>query len=243
METPRARWDARSFIVVPARPGPVRALLDAERRRDEVDDALDELFGEPDDRGPGIADAVLVAGGLGLLVVAQVASWPAIASVAGIAAVGLGVVLPVRSLWRRIDARRHRRKVRALVGDGVLLRTDSRAVRSLLDAHERLTQASQPLVPAARAEVEAVGHAALFEVASLLDGHPPVSSHEFEYIDARCAAVAGLLDVVVDERVGDGDADRRRALVEARREVEQIAGTSSIAAASELARRLLGPDG
>jgi hypothetical protein len=90
--------------------------------------------------------------------------------------------------------------------------------------------------------VHDVAHAALLEVASLLGGRPPGAQVEVDYVDARTHALENLAAIVADPRVGDGERDRRRALVEARREVEQLAGSSSLTEASDLSRDLLGTD-
>jgi hypothetical protein len=90
--------------------------------------------------------------------------------------------------------------------------------------------------------VHDVAHAALFEVASLLGGGTPGAQVEIDYVVARTQALENLAATVVDPRVGDGESDRRRSLVEARNEVEQLSGSSSLTEASDLARELLGTD-
>ena len=112
----------------------------------------------------------------------------------------------------------------------------------LLAAHERLIGASSSLAAPPRARVQAVAHAAVLEVASLLGGRSPVAEAEEGYVAARTHALADLASTVADPRVGDGERDRRRALVEARHEVEQLAGSSSLTEASDLSRQLLAPD-
>jgi hypothetical protein len=239
----KRRSDDPNAVVVPPRPGPLRAFGREAPDRDEVDELLDDVLGEPDQRGPGLADAALIVGGAALVVNAQLASWPAITTVAGAAAVLLGLVLPIRSLWRRLEPGRRDRRSQTLLGEGTLLRTDSVPVRDLVAAHGRLEAGAAPLSPSVRAEVAFVAHGALSEVASLLEGRSPTTAIEIDYIEARRAALDDLATTLADPRVGDGDASRRRALVEARREVEEIAGTSSVSAAAELARRLRGSEG
>jgi hypothetical protein len=231
--------DLRAAVIVPARPGPLVRLRDVERGRDEIDELLDDVFGEPDDRGPGPVDAVLVAGGLGAIIGGQATSLPTVVTVCGAVAFGLGAVLPLRSLWRRVGSARRSRRRRSLLGDGVLLRTDHTSIKQLLAAHERLLGAAAPLAAAPRARVHDVAHAALIEVASLLGGRPPGAQVEVDYVAARTHALEGLAATVADPRVGDGETDRRRALVEARHEVEQLAGSSSLTDASDLSRELL----
>jgi hypothetical protein len=239
----KRRSDDPTAVVVPPRPGPLRVPGREGPDRDAVDELLDDGFGEPDERAPGLADAALIVGGAALVVNAQLASWPVVTTVAGAGALLLGLVLPIRSLWRRLEGGRRDRRSQALLGEGTLLRTDSAPVRDLVAAHGRLEAEADPLSPSVRAEVAFVAHGALSEVASLLEGRSPTTPMEIDYIDARTEALNDLAATLADPHVGDGDASRRRALVEARREVEEIAGTSSVSAASELARRLRGSEG
>jgi hypothetical protein len=231
--------DLRVAVIVPVRPGPLVRLGDLERGRDEVEELLDDLFGPPDDRGPSPADAVLVLGGLGAIIGGQVASLPTIVTVCGAAAVALGAVLPLRSLWRNLTSARRARRLQSLLGDGVLLRTDHASVEQLFAAHHRLSSLTATLAPAPRARVQAVAHAALLEVASLLGGRVPGAEEEIDYVSARTRALENLVATLADPRVGDGEAARRRAYVEARREVEKLTGSSSLTDASELSRELL----
>jgi hypothetical protein len=239
---PQPDVDLRAAVVVPARPGPLVRVSDLERGRDEVDELLDDVFGEPDDRGPGPVDVVLVVGGAGAIIGGQVASLPTVVTVCGAAAVGLGAVLPLRSLWRRVGSARRSSRLQSLLGDGTLLRTDHRSVEQLLVAHQRLLSVAAPLATAPRARVHDVAHAALLEVASLLGGRPPGAQVEVDYVAARAQALEDLAATVEDPRVGDGETDRRRALVEARHEIEQLVGSSSLTDASDLSRELLGTD-
>ena len=238
----RSDLDLRAAVVVPARPGPLVRLQDLERGRDELDEPLDDVFGEPDDRGPGPVDAVLVVGGVGAIIGGQAASLPTVVTVCGAAAVALGSVLPLRSLWRRVGSARRASRLQSLLGDGVLLRIDHPSIERLLAAHQRLLSVTAPLATALRARVHDVAHAALLEVASLLGGRPPGAQVEVDYVAARAHALEDLAATVADPRVGDGETDRRRALVEARHEVEQLAGNSSLTDASDLSRELLGTD-
>jgi hypothetical protein len=238
----KSNVDLRASVVVPARPGPLVPLRDPERGRDELDELIDDVFGESDDRGPGPVDAVLVVGGVGAIIAGQAGSLPTVVTVCGAAAVALGAVLPLRSLWRKGGSARRTSRLQSLLGDGVLLRTDHPSVEQLLAAHQRLLSLTAPLAIAPRARVHDVAHAALLEVASLLGGRPPGAQVEVDYVAARTHALDDLASAVTDQRVGDRETDRRRALVEARHEVEQLAGSSSLTDASDLSRELLGTD-
>lgn len=65
---------------------------------------------------------------------------------------------------------------------------------------------------------------------------------EVAYVDERARALRSLADALTDPQAGDDDADRRRSLVEARREVERIDGASSVTDAERLRMELLGDD-
>ena len=82
----------------------------------------------------------------------------------------------------------------------------------------------------------------MHEVASLLACRSPVSDAEVGYVDERARALRSLADALTDPPVGDDDAERRRSLVEARREVERIDGASSVTDAERLRMELLGDD-
>jgi hypothetical protein len=65
----------REWVVVPKRPGALLVAPGEVAERDDVDEFLDDLFGEPTSNRPGTADVVLVvAGGAGVL--AGLVGWP-----------------------------------------------------------------------------------------------------------------------------------------------------------------------
>lgn len=208
------------FVVVPAGPGPLVAVA-PESPRDDIDVALDEVFGAPDDRGPGVADAVLVAGGGGVVVAGSVASWPLAVVVAGGAAIGLGLILPVRSAWRRAAARRRDIARVARRTHGAVLRIGHDVVADLVAQHDRVREAAAGLPADERLRVESVAHAAVREVAALLGERAPSGAAELEYVSARAAALRDLARAAVaaPEAV-------HTTKVVARREVEQIGGSS-----------------
>ena len=160
--------------------------------------------------------------------------------VAGIAAFCLGAILPLRSFWRRAAAARRTARLRSMIGDGVLLRTDAPDVAALVAAHERCAADASGLVAWRRIQVEAVAHAAVLEVATLLDGRQPAAPSEAQYVAARVAALGALAHALARPTLGDAatDIDERRARVEARTEVELLAGNSAVADAEALARDL-----
>jgi hypothetical protein len=123
-----------------------------------------------------------------------------------------------------------------------LLTPGDPTIQRLLGAHRHLFAVSTRLVAAPRSRVQCVAQAALLEVASLLDGRLPLTQAEADYVEARVLAMEELAAAVTDSRVGDGESERRRAKVAATREVEQLAGSSSLTNAAELSRELLGSD-
>jgi hypothetical protein len=91
-------------IVVPHAPGPLVRPDAARRDRDDLDDVIDELFPDTDEP-PGWFDAGLL-GVAAALIGWALAGGPGWALVVGVVCLALGVVLPVRWLWRRARARR-----------------------------------------------------------------------------------------------------------------------------------------
>jgi hypothetical protein len=233
-------FDPRSVVVVPAIAGPLIRLDDTQASRGEVDDVLDDLFGEPDTKGPGIADAALVVGGAGVTVAALIAAWPTAIVVGGLGALGLGSVLPLQATWRKLRSAKSSGKIRSVVRAGTLLRIDHKSTARLVHSYELLVKEAERLTPAVRQRTLAVGRNALVEVASLLDGKTPVTVAEVEYVDSRIVALDELAAVVRQPSVGDGDGLARQARLEARREVESLDGQTSLADARDLARDLLG---
>jgi hypothetical protein len=236
----RRALEGVSMLVVPSRPGPVVPLQSVERRRTDIDEALDELFGEPDNRGPGIADTALVAVGVSAMVVGFVVGLP-VAVVVGVCAAALGSVLPLRSLWRRVSSGRHANVVRRAIGDGALLRVGDPTLDRLTNAHRSVGAVDVP-DPSDRARANAVAHAALREVATLLDGRAPTSAAELEYVVSRAQALEDLAGALRDAPRRDPEAERTAALLAARREVEGLTGASSVADANEFAAELAGRD-
>ena len=129
-----------------------------------------------------------------------------------------------------------------MVGDGVPLRTDHPATAALVGAYDRCVADHSRLVAWRRVQVDAVAHAALMEVATLLDGRRPAVPAEVEHVAARTRALTALADAVADPAIGDGaaDAQQRDALLEARAEVERLDGASAVTEADALTRALRG---
>ena len=99
------RAEAR-FLVVPPDPGPLRSFTRPASDRDELDDLVDDLFGEPSDERAGAFDIGLVVAGVAGL------AWAVLGG--GIAPLALGVVL-LASAWR---CRRSGWRARSASDDG-----------------------------------------------------------------------------------------------------------------------------
>jgi hypothetical protein len=225
------------LVVVPETLGPVVAMtaVGARRAPDDVDDLIDELFGASDARGPGAADAVLLGSGVLVTGLALALAWPTWLVVAGILTALLGAILPVRALWHRVVSGRVAARRRALAATGTVLSVADADVARMVETHDRLARrdGGERDQRAAR-----IAHDALVEVAVLLDGRLVPLPEERGYVTARSEAL-DRLEAALDEAVRSarGD-DAARARIEALDEVDRIGGTSSIAAAGELAGEL-----
>jgi hypothetical protein len=235
--------DVAVTVVVPSRPGPLVRLADVDRERDDLDEVLDDAFGAPDDGGPGPFDLVLLLGGAGAVIAGLTSLAPVWVLWAGVVAFVLGAILPLRSLWRLRAAARRTARLQAAIGDGALLRTDHPAVATLVAAHARCVGAATGTVDWRRVQVDVVAHAAVIEVVTLLAGRPPVVAGEVQYVEARAAALTALADALDDPAVRDGDGDdlaRRQAVLEARAELDDVAGSSALGDVETLTRSLRG---
>lgn len=202
-------------VIVPLAPGGV--VRPGPRKRDGLDDLIDELLPDTDE-GPGPTDAALLVGGAAMIAWSVFGSPPVAATVAGVAALGLGSILPLRSAWRWSAERRRRRS------GGARLRVDDPGLARLVAAYEALDT-----VPATTAAVRAAAHGALLEVASLLDGRTPASGAENRYVEVRVTAVEALVAALRElDAVGpaaDG-APAPELVVEAREELDALGGSA-----------------
>ena len=79
------RSDRDPVIIVPREPGPMLRPRSPTRPDDELDELIDEMFGETTDEQPGRLDLVLLAGGIALAI------W-------GVVSASLGVVVDRKSV-------------------------------------------------------------------------------------------------------------------------------------------------
>ena len=233
-----ARSARPDVVYVPPLPGHLISPGSPATGGDDIDAVLDDLFGADDPGGPSITDAILVAVGLGMLTVSVVKHWTAV-QVLGVVLVGLGMVLPIRSVARHLGDRRQRARTGSTIGDALALRQDHPVLRRIADLHERILERSEALVPETRTRVVAVAHGLVEEVARLLGGELPTGDAEIDYVEARARSMSELSATVDDPRVARADDVVRRALSEARIEIERIAGTSALTDSAALRDELL----
>ena len=191
-----ARGDRR-VVVVPHDPGPLISLEPgAGRGRDDLDELIDDLFPDVDER-PGWLDGALVALGAGLLAWGWFGTAPTIVTVLGVLVLSLGCVLPMRAAWRRTRRRGSRAAGKAWPR-GASCSTSRRPRSPRWCAPTRTCSA-----PLARSGSDdsaiPAAHVALLEVATLLKGRAPASERELDYVGKRAAAVANLAGALRDQ--------------------------------------------
>jgi hypothetical protein len=231
-------------VVVPLAPGPV-VTPDAGpggRDRDDFDELIDELLPDVDDP-PGWFDAALIVGGATLAAWAIATHHPGGVVAAGVAALALGCILPLRAGWRGVRRRAQHRRHQHLLDQGVVIDVASPATARLVRAYGAVlsSTAGRPVPP----EALAAAHGAVLEAATLLEGRVPASPVELRYVDERAAAVEGLGAVLRElapatcgEPASEPPAVDRATLIAAREEVDEIAGSSSVSRIDDLAREL-----
>jgi hypothetical protein len=183
---------AERMLVVPREPGPLHDLTQLERSPDDLDAAIDDVFGAATDERPGVFDLVLLVVGVGLVGWAWLNPGATVALVIGLAAILLAVALPGRAALQAVSTRRAARRRRAAIATGYPLDASAPATADLVDAYEELLQASNVGGPLPVDQARAAGYLAVVECAVLLDGRPPVVSEETSYVQRRTRAIRDL---------------------------------------------------
>jgi hypothetical protein len=228
--------EARSFVFVPEHPGPlIREQAPSTRARDDLDELIDDLFPDTDER-PGWFDAALIAIGAALIGWGAIASGPTASLIFGAIALTLGCILPARSILRRAQRARRRSAVQ---GRGVPLSISDPVIERLVRAYDAIVASASAPGLGVGPQAIAAAHGAVLEVATLLRGKAPASDGERQYAEKRASAIAdltkvlqkrreGLLRVDDDSRGDDTDALDHAALLQAREELDAIAGFTSL---------------
>jgi hypothetical protein len=229
-------------VIVPREPGP---LIDPdpvalERVPDEIDEAIDDIFGPDPGGSPGRLDVVLFAGGLGLIVWSQLSLHSTGVTVVGCVLAILGSILPIRSLWRRRNTRRVARRRGALSSKGLALNVSHPVTHDLVTAYgELLAAAALPGTPLASDAVSAA-HLALTESAVLVGETGPATPGEIEYLQRRITAmrdlVQGLQRYMLDAGDREDDAKLERNARALAGEELDATGMSSVRELDDLKR-------
>lgn len=213
-------------------PGSPRPLLRPGGRRptDGLDDLIDDLLPDTDE-GPGLTDAALIAGGGAVVAWSVLASPPVLATSAGVAALALGCILPLRSCWRWVARRR--------AAGGTPLRVDDALIARLVSAYSALEE-----LPATTDAARAAAHGVVLEVATLLGGRPVASDAEARYVGARVAGVEELLGALRNLGAGgphpEGPAPDL--VVAARDELDAMGGVSALSRLGDVTTEIRGRD-
>lgn len=202
--------DART-VVVPRQPAPVQPLGRQERRSD-IDEILDEVL-PVHGGGPGLFDVALVIAGAALVTWSVLGSGPSGATGLGLVIAALGLVLPVRTVAHAARERWQAHRTQRLLAHGRALVVADATVHRLLELHGELaTRAGDDR----GARAFAAAHAALLDVAGILDGRPMPGPADRARILSLTDAVTELCDAY---RQG---ADRSRSLEAARADLDAI---------------------
>jgi hypothetical protein len=238
--------DDGDLVVVPTRPGPlIRPRGPARRSRDDLDELVDELF--PDTaEGPGRTDAVLLAAGCVLVAWGLLTGVPALLVVGGISAV-LGLILPLRAAWRRAAGRLDQRRQTALSRRGTPLWVGDPVLQRLVASYDQVVVAAGDLPADLAGSVVATAHGAVADVATLLAGRTylsALSDQERSYATTRAMALRDLEVALAEHRQPSRRAPDPPSgtVVEARDEVDQLAGTSSVTRLTEIAAEVRARD-
>jgi hypothetical protein len=180
------------LVVVPRTTGPLSDVDARSGTQDEIDAAIDDVFGETTNERPGRLDALLLIGGAIVSASALLTNAQGPLLFFGIVAILLGLALPARSLARSTRRRRQVRKRLKAIGDGLPLDASDPTTMALVDAYNAcLKAAGEAGLPHGREAADAA-HLALVEVASLLAGRQPLGAEETAYVKKRTSAIRGV---------------------------------------------------
>lgn len=230
------RGDIKHMVVVPDDPAPIVALASIDGTRTEIDAALDDMFGEVDNDGPGVTDAVLLAGGSAAVIASLVAALPGFVLIGGLAGIGLGSILPIRSGLRQVRERKRTATIASTVGDGHLLDTRSRVVAETVRLHGEVFAAADSLDEPHRVRMRNVAHGLVVEIALLLEGRDVELPIETTYVAERRDALRSLLAACGN--VATGRTGERQAMAEAQVLLDGQASNTALSEAADLAAEL-----
>lgn len=179
-------------LVVPRDPGPLGDLSGLQRPRDDIDAAIDEVFGTASEERPGVFDAALLVLGAGLIGWAWLVPGSTMLLAVGIGAIMLAAALPGRDALNAVSVRRAARRRRSALGRGYPLDGSAQGTAELVDAYVELLQATEVGGPLPVEQARDAGHLAMVECALLLDGRAPLVPEELRYVAIRTQAIRDL---------------------------------------------------
>lgn len=251
-----AKPAASRFVVVPRTPGPLRYLRRTKRADDDdIDAAIDELFGDITNEEPGRFDLALLLIGVGLIAwwATSAATGPGL--VLGVISIVLGLAIPTRNAIRVANRRWTRMKDGRVMRQGYPLDAGDPNVARLVDAYEHVVRlADRQLLPQWE-EALGAAHRAVVETASLLGTSRPSAGPDTEYVRKRARAIRALTkalkaslasadrdrDARDDARDDDEAASRERwtsAVAEARDQLEAQTGLGALSELDALTKRI-----
>lgn len=183
----------RRMVIVPRRPGLLRDYEQPSKRpRDELDEFIDDLFGSTTEERPGRFDAGLVVVGIALIAWNVLLGGPGPVLWLGIAALVLGLALPVRAALRTYGWSRSEGLRRRILDRGVLLDASHPVTIALVEAYDHLIQVSCLQGIGDPKRTVAAGHMAVTEVAVHLEGQPPETPSRVRFVKVRTDAIEAL---------------------------------------------------
>jgi hypothetical protein len=239
-ERHRPKEPGTHIVIVPSRPGPLRDISVA-KRGDDLDEVIDDLFGETTDERPGLFDVTLIVAGVGLVGWALVTNATGLLLPVGVIALVLGLALPARGLIRAARARRRARAHRAALRNGYAIDVGHEETAALARAHTELVETIDRDRGQLETQALVAAHLALVEVATLLAGGPPVVHAEISYVAERTRAIRDTTSLLIrmrrarsralaagEEETLEARARRAEALTQARQELSAAHGLGSV---------------
>ncbi len=241
IEAGTKRGSIEPVVVVPRTPSPLQPVDREHRPADDLDQLIDEVFGDVTTEGPGLFDVALLVGGVLLTLWALLSGASGLLTALGIGLIALGLALPARSVLRAYRARRVIASRRRAAGTGLLLDVSHPSTSALAQSYGDLLEVAR--LPGARNETAATGaaHRAVVEAASLLEGRPPAVPAEIDYVTKRADAIQSLADEMrgshqawLSERFDDIDrpphssTGKASAIVQAREELDAATGLGAL---------------
>jgi len=228
-------------VIVPRAPGPLVAPEDlALGSRDELDEMVRELFGDPIEENPGRLDAVLVIVGVAVMGWSLLFNHSTGLLVLGVIVLLLGLALPLSSARRKLAGRRAAERSKLLAAAGTPLDATHPSVINLVRAYDDLSAIAARSGRATSGEGLEAGHLAMTEVASLLQGRRPEVEEQVDYINIRATAIrrleralsrkhdAGLIEGILRQPPGKRELRRESAVAIAREKLAEIDSEDSL---------------